>query len=319
MILASTADLKKYIAIANSFVFEDFEPYVTKAVNKFTKRYVGNLHVDLEALQTGTNAVIKNEAREHLRSALANFSWFLYVPLAQLQMDSSGISVATNDNRKSPEWFQIKDLRRELLQSGHESMEELLKILEANPTIFTDYAANYSTINKELIVNNAALFSKYYNINESRQTYLALQPTIRLVEDQYINTFMCPELIAVLKDTVTGNLLAVQNAIHKAIVAFTVAKVANLGLFLLDDKGLRIDFENLMDGRRENPSYGKTTDQLQNLATEQINNGTNYLKVAEAIIETNLTEFTQCTYPLLSMNTTTVGYSSYDTKGVFGL
>lgn len=319
MILENTSDIKKYITVAGSFEFSDIESYITKAVNKFTYRYVGNLHVTLADVATGTNADIKNEAREHLRSVLANFAWFLYIPTAQLIIDGSGISISTNQERKSPEWWQIKDLRRECLQSGHDSMDMLLGILEENPDVFTDYAEKYSTINRELLVWNARLFSKYYHINESRHTYLALQPTLRLVEDQYINKFLCSELISQLKGEVTGKKLEVQTSIHKAIVAFTINKVASMGLFILDESGLKVNFDTFIDGRRENVSYGKSADQIQNLISEQLNNGLNYLQDVSEIITSNLQEFTMCDYPLLSMGNTSGGYSSYDTKGVLGL
>jgi hypothetical protein len=319
MILETTADLKEYIAISDSFVFTDFEPYIKKAINKFTRAYVGNLHEELENESAGENAEIKNEAREHLRNAIANFSWFLYIPLAQLMIDSSGISIATNADRKSPEWWQIKDLRRECLQSGHEAMDLLFEILEKNPTVFPDYTSNYSTINRELIVSNAVTFSKYYHINNSRHTYLALQPTIRLVEDQFIKKFLCPELISQLKGIVTGKKLEVQTAIHKAIVAFTVSKVANIGLFILDDSGLKVNFDTFIDGRRENVSYGKSADQVQSLVSEQSSNGLNYLQEVTEIISDNISEFTMCDFPLLSMSNTSSGYSSYDTKGLLGL
>ncbi|UOX32419.1 hypothetical protein LXD69_10180 [Flavobacterium sediminilitoris] len=319
MILTSTSDLKKYIAIAASFDFEDFAPYIEKAVNTYTRKYVGALHTALENESTGTNAIIENQAREYLRSALANFAWFLYIPLASVQMDSAGISVVQNDNKKSAEWWQIKDIRRELLRSGHESMDLLLAILEANPTIFADYATNYSSINNELLVPSASVFSKYYNIFDSRQTYLALQPIIRLVQDQYISTMLCPELIESLKVDVTGNIKAVKLAIQKAIVSLTIAKVSNNGLFILDDRGMRVDFENFSDGRRESASYGKSVDQLKMLADEQIANGSQYLKIAKELILNNLSDFTMCTSPILGLEDTTSGYKSFDSKGVFGI
>lgn len=319
MILETTADLKKYVSIYDSFQFADFEPYITKAVNTYTKKYVGNLHVELANEVTGTNSEIKNEAREHLRNAIANFGMFSFFPFLQIQIDSSGASVSQSENRGKPEWWQIKDARREFLRSGHEAMDFLLEILEANPTIFTDYATNYSSINKELIISNASLFSKYYNIFNSRQTYLALQPTLRLVEDQYIKTFLCSELVVALKSTTTGKVKEVQEAIQKAIVSFTVAKVSNNGLFLLDDRGLRVDFENMIDGRRENPSYGKAVDQIKQLANELIDNGTNYLQIAKQIIEENPSEFTQCENPLIKSATSGSGFVPYIKGGVVGL
>lgn len=319
MILNSTADLKKYISISGSFQFEDFEPYITKAVNTFTRKYVGDLHTTLKDLATGANSEIENEAREHLRNAISNFGYFIYLPLASVMMDSSGISVVTNENRKSAEWWQIKDIRRELLRSGHEAMDLLLEVLEANPEVFTEWTEKFGTINKELLVHNTETFNKYYHIFGSRQTFLALQPSIRQVEDQYMHTMLCPELIEALKANAIGNVLAVKIAMQKAIVAFTIAKVADVGLFLLDENGLRVNFETLIDGRKESPSYGKNADQTSSLVTEQLNNGTQYLNLVKQFIETNLSDFNQCELPLLKASTIGTGYTPYDTKGVFSL
>jgi hypothetical protein len=319
MILETTSDLKKYVSIAQSFEFEDFEPYIQKAINAYTNKYVGNLHELLENEFTGDNSDIKNQAREHLRSAIANFGMYIYLPYLMVQMDSSGISVNTSDNRKNPEWWQTKDIRRELLRSGHESMDLLLAVLDSNLTVFEDYAEGYTLLNNELLVNNAVTFSKYFNIFDSRQTYLALIPTIRKVEDQYLHTFLCTELITALKDDVTSNLKAVKIALQKAIVAFTVAKVSANGLFVFDERGLRIDFENMSDGRRENPSYGKSADQLKSLAEEEIANGTQYLKLVTEIIEANTEEFDQCEFPLLKNKKALIGYTPYNTKGILGL
>jgi PhoPQ-activated pathogenicity-related protein len=127
MILEITSDLKKYVTVAQSFEFEDFEPYIQKAINAYIHKYVGNLHELLKDEPTGENAIIKNEAREHLRSAIANFGMYIFLPYLQVQLDSSGISVNTSENRKSAEWWQTKDIRRELLRAGHESMDLLLR------------------------------------------------------------------------------------------------------------------------------------------------------------------------------------------------
>jgi hypothetical protein len=319
MILANNTDLKKYVSIADSFQFEDFQPYIQKAVNSYVPKYVGNLHTILADVATGDNATIKNEAREHLRSAIANFGMYIYLPLLAVQLDSSGISVNTSENRAPANFGQIKDIRRELLRAGHESMDLLLTVLDANPEVFTDYTENYKQSNNELLVNNATTFSKYYNIFDSRQTYIALMPTVRKVEDQYLHTFICPELIEALKADVTSNLKAVKVALQKAIVAFTVAKISNTGLFIFDERGLRVDFENMSDGRRENPSYGKSVDQLKTLAEEETNNGTQYLKLVAEIIEANPTDFNQCDFPLLKNSKSLPGYEPYNTKGVLGI
>lgn len=321
MILETTEDLKKYVSLAQSFVFTDFEPYITKAVNAFTKKYLGNLHVFLkdEFATPDIHFEIKNEAREHLRNVIANFGYFIYLPFSAVMADSSGISVVNSDQRKSAEWWQIKDIRRELLRSGHEAMDYLLEILEKNPEVFEDWTTEFGTINKKLLVHNTATFNEWYHIFNSRQTFLALQPSIRQVEDQYIRTMLCPELIEYLKTDVSGVSLEVKTELQKAVVAFTVAKVANVGLFLLDENGLRVNFETLIDGRKESVTYGKTADQTSKLVEEQCNNGLQYLAVARDLIEANLTDFDQCDSPLKKSTSSGSGYTPYDTPGILSL
>lgn len=321
MILETTADLKKYVSVAQSFAFEDFEPYITKAVNGFTKKYLGNLHVFLadEAANSDTNHLIKNEAREHLRNAIANFGMFIYFPFMSVMLDSSGATEVKNDQRQRVNWGTEKDMRRELLRSGHEAMDYLLEILESNPTVFTEWTTEFGTVNKKLLVHNTTTFNEYYHIFNSRQTFLALQPSIRQVEDQYIRTMLCPELIEHLKTDVSDIDLQVKEELQKAIVAFTVAKVANVGLFLLDENGLRVNFETLIDGRKESVSYGKNADQVSKLVQEQSNNGTQYLAVARELIQDNLTSFTHCDFPLKISNSSGDGYMPYDTTGILSL
>jgi hypothetical protein len=321
MILETTADLKKYVSVAQSFAFEDFEPYITKAVNGFTKKYLGNLHIFLadEADNSETNHLIKNEAREHLRNAIANFGMFIYFPFMSVMLDSSGATEVKNDQRQRVNWGTEKDMRRELLRSGHEAMDYLLEILESNPTVFTEWTTEFGTVNKKLLVHNTTTFNEYYHIFNSRQTFLALQPSIRQVEDQYIRTMLCPELIEHLKTDVSNIDLQVKEELQKAIVAFTVAKVANVGLFLLDENGLRVNFETLIDGRKESVSDGKTADQVSKLVQEQSNNGIQYLAVARELIQDNLTSFTQCDSPLKTSTSSGTGYTPYDTTGILSL
>jgi len=320
MILDNISEYKKYVSIATSFQVVDIEPFKIRAIDEFTSKYVGNLHQTLADDATGDNADIKNEARKHLSSAIANFAFYLYSPYEAVMQDSSGITVTNSETKKTAEWWQLKDIRRDRLRSGHKSMDMLLTILEANPTVFTEWTTSYSTINNELIVSNTTTFNKYYHIFESRQTYLALQPAIRQIEDQYVATFLCPELIAVLKSsTATGNVLLLKTTMQKVIVAFTVAKVANEGLFELNATGLQLNFESGIDYRKNNVDYGLPKEQLQNLILNQINNGTNYLNIAKDIITSNLSDFNQCENPLIKSSTSGSGFTPYDTKGVFSL
>src|SRR5690606_29491911 len=122
------------------------------------------------------------------------------------------------------------------LMAGHTAMDRLLAVLEKNKTIFPTWAESEQyTESKELLVSNTKTFNDCYTIYDSRQTYLALKPAMRQVEDQFLYTFLCPELITFLEEgEPSGVQLQLKKYLQKAIVAFTIAKVVNEGVFIID-------------------------------------------------------------------------------------
>lgn len=320
-ILSSTQDLKKHISVSQHFQFEDFEPFILKAVNKYTRRYVGNLHIILaEAASEGEFADILNEGRYYLQEVIANFGMFIYMPLGTVIFDGSGVSNATSENRAQLSGPQLNDIRRTFLTAGHEAMDNLLAFMEGHKEAFADWAnSDLYTQSKELLVNNAGVFSKYYTIFESRQTYLALQPSLRFVEDKYLNTVFCPELIKHLK---SGNLSDIQKvakvALQKAMVAFTVAKVADEGLFIIEATGMRIKYDTLSHETVQSIDYGKSADFVTKTAEQQEINGIQYLKIAKKIVQDNLSEFNQCSNPIQTA-TAGDGWQPYNTKSTLAL
>ena len=241
----------------------------------------------------------------------------MFTPFNSVNMDGSGMSNNVSESRKNIEWWQLNDIRRELLRSGHESMDLLLAILEANPTVFTDWTTKFGSKNKELLVHNTDEFQKCYNIFESRQTFLALIPAIRQVEDQYINTFLCPELLAVLKANPVDHILKLKEYLQKAIVHFTIAKVYDEGIFHLDASGIKLKFDTLPNETAKAIDYGKAVGQLERSVKKNTDNGTNYIGLAKQLIIDNPTSFTQCTNPLLTKTPTK--FKVYNTTGVVGI
>ena len=285
MIISNTAELRKYVSVNASFIFEDFAPYIDKAINSYTEKYVGKLHVILKDAESSDDS-IKNQAREYLRAAIANFGFFLYQPFLQLQIDGSGFSVAISENRKQPEWYQLADVRRELLRSGHEAMDRLMEVLEKNPTEFPDWTNNYATTYKDLIVKNAEEFSACYNIYNSRQTFLALVPIIRQVEIQILKNFITKAFILELKGSVSdADKLEVKKYIQQAVVATVVSRIYNEGIFHFDSTGVKLKFDILPNEKVQAIDYGKPAEQLQRAIKIQLDNATQFILLAKEIIE----------------------------------
>ena len=320
MILNNNSDLKKYVSISSSFIFADFEPYITKAINKYIHKYVGNLHIYLanEFDSSEDNFEVKNEAREHLRSAISNFGYFLFTPYNSIIMDSSGMSNVSNDQRKPIEWWQLNDIRRDLLASGHDSMDLLLEVLEKNSDLFPDYAANYSTINTDLLIHSTSEFQKAYNIYDSRQTFLALLPTIRQVEDQYIKTFISPDLLLELKSNdINDDFKPLKRYLQTAVVLFTISKVYDEGIFILDASGIRIKRDILPNEKTTGIDGNLSQEKITTVIKRHLENATNYITLSREEIENNPGVFSSFENPLLQKELPK--YQVYNTKGVVGI
>lgn len=318
MILTTTADLKKYISVSANFEFDDFELYIPKAQDSFTRKYVGELHELLKEEATSENKIILNQAREKLRSAIANFGYFLFTPYNSVIMDGSGMSNFENENRKKIDWWQLNDIRRELLRSGHESMDLLLIILEENPLVFTEWTEKFGAKNKELLVHNTVEFQKAYNIFDSRQTFLALLPAIRQIEDQYINSYLSSELILFLKSNLTDKIhLELKKFLQSAIVYFTIAKVYDEGIFHLDSSGIKLKFDTLPSETIKTIDSGKLAEQLNRAIKKNTDNGSNYMALAKQLIIDNPDSFSQFENPLKLKSP--AKFKPYNTKGVVGL
>jgi len=111
-ILSTIEDIKKHVSVMKSFPFEAIEPYITMAVDQYTARYVGDLHVVLADEAIGVDAVVLNKARYYLQSALTNFAFYLYFPVGSVQIDSSGPASSVNEKRQPVGWQQQNDIRR---------------------------------------------------------------------------------------------------------------------------------------------------------------------------------------------------------------
>ena len=318
MIISDTPDLKKYISISDNFEFSDFAIYIPKAITAYIKKYVGDLPTLLDATATGPNSIVKNQAREHLRSAIANFGYFLFTPYNSVMMDSAGMANIANEQRSKLDWHQINDIRRELLRSGHESMDALLEILENNQNVFTAWATEFGEQNRKLLVHNTKEFQNGYNIFDSRQTFLALVPAISQVEDQYINSYFCPELLTAIKTAATTpNLKLLKLHLQKAVVHFTIAKVYDEGIFNLDASGIKLKFDTLPYETAKVVDYGKPVDQMNRAIKKNIDNGSNYMAMAKQLIIDNPDDFDQCASPFATH--TPKKFTVYNTKGVVGI
>lgn len=313
--LQTTEDLKKYVSISKGFVFSEFEPYIDKTQRTYLQRYVGRLYFE-EIDANDEHGALRKEAQKLVDCAMANFGYYLFTPYASLSLDASGMYNHESESRTKITVWQLNDIRRDLLRAGHEAMDELLELLEQNATVFVNWHNSYSTIYNELLVNSTSVFQKFYNISNSRQTFLSLQPAIRLVEDKLLKTTFCADLLKRLKATdLNERETELKVFLQQAVVYGTVAKVCNEGIFELTATGIKMKFDAL-DYEKNVPV--EKLEQLKSTAENFSADANQILKRAMNFIKENESSFTQCNgKPIIEKET--LGYKPIITQSIIGI
>ena len=308
-LITSIDNLKEYVSVNVNIDWTTIEPYIKQAERKFIKSVTGKDIYDAFTNAVPNDAVAK-EVYQLLSEAAANLSWFLYLPLAQVQVSDNGISVANGEHFKSAEWWHIRDLRRNFADAGFQAIDEALSIMEANSDAGS-YFENWKTteaytIFNEVFVTKTETFNKWFNISNSRRTFLALKPFLLESQYQYFMNALDVTTIDTIKEASTIATKEILNLIQAAQVNYCVAKVAEVGTFDLTSTGIYQKLE-------EFPGYKtKTLDanQLYNLSQARLTAAEEYFKKALKLIKADTTDFP-------NQNTTSSGtYKATNTKSI---
>ena len=295
MIINDTETLREHLSVNGSVDIDNIKPYLKKAARNFLKPLIGMAQLAVfEA--TVTDPIIK-EAQELAQEAVANFGYYLYLPIGAVQVSDNGIHVVDNDNTKTASDKQFKELQRSFKKSGHEALDELLEVMEQSADKFEAwFNSECYTVYKELLVNKTSIFNTYYHIFNSRQTFTALRPTIKVVEDQFVAPVIGTDLLSDLKNNQNATeRKAVKKLLHQSIVAFTIMKTVDAGMFILDAKGMHMRFDVLPYEKTVTNVNLKVNDFLVHTKKNKKIEGEEYLKMAIKIIEDNVNVFPEYT------------------------
>jgi len=316
MIVKDINTVKEYIGVNAAFNYDDIKPYLKRAERKFLIKLIGKDQYDVFDAAATDNVL---EAQQLAQDALSNLAYYLGLPVLSVQVSSAGIFVAENDKTKPASDKQFKELQRSFKSAGLEAIDELLDFMESNKSDFTEWTTDKSyTEFKELLVYNTTTFQKEYNINNSRLTYMALVPNIKIVEDQFIKGPVGNELLTALKaDQTIDKRKEVKALLIKSIVAYTIHKTMDNGLFIVDANGMHLRFDVLPYEKVVTNINLKINDFIINTKRNKLTEAEEYLKQAMAIIsdEDNADKFTEYTAP----TTTADKADLIKTQGIVGL
>lgn len=284
-LIKSIAEVKEHAAVNINVEFDTVKPYIKQAERKYIKYLIG------ETLYAAYVAAVPTEPKplevyKLLAEASVNLAWYLYLPLANVQVSDAGITVNAVEGSKAAEWWQVRDLRRSFIDAGNGALDEALKIMEANEPAFPDWSdADGYTVFKELFVKRTDTFDRWFSIGKSRQAFLALRPYMLESHHQYFTAkFSAETLVAINQLTdIDPETYQVLEFLQAAMVHYTVYKAVNSGTFQITANGIYqtlSDFPGYKTKSLEEP-------QIHRIKEERLIAAEEYYKKAIKIIEAN--------------------------------
>lgn len=297
MIVRDTDILTKYISSNASLKHETLEPYILRAERKHIKALIGkDQYAVFDTATPPTNEFVK-EAWEMAANAVSNFAMYYALPILKAQVSENGIVVADSEYTSQASDKDFKELQRSFKTAGHEALDEMFKVMEQNKSEFSAWTDSdeYKEYNS-LLVNTTSIFQKHYNIQHSRQTFMALLPEIKIVEKQYIRSVIGSDLLTALKtDQTEDKRKEVKSLLQQAIVCYTIAKTLTNGLFKLSESGIHIRFDVLP---YEKVYDSKTVSEfIVESRKNKITEAEQLLAEAVQVIQENSTDFSEYTMP----------------------
>lgn len=308
-LIKTAEDIKKYVSTAFNFTFDIVKPYVVKSERQKIKNLIGEATYSAwtETAPTEGNPL---KAYELFREASANLSVLHYIPIGVVTVADHGITVSTSAHTATASYGQILDLKRSLIEIANSALDEALELMEANKTDFPLWTPTESyTVFKELMVQTTSEFNRFFNIQNSRLTFIALRAYQLEVQQQIFDWldadtfFQIKEAEGAFAATLAANLATSLVVISKskeakelaqrAQVNYTVSQAAESGVFLFKSTGMFTKYAEIPTEKHHQLSDY----QLKRLIDSRNSAAEDAMKRLKKLVLDNLDVFTNYTPP----------------------
>ena len=291
-LINNSADLRKHILLSATFDFDKVLPYSKIAERKLVIDLIGQDQYDTivtHSYNEDANTPL-DQVKNLLESAVSNYALLTALPSLNVFINNLGVRTSETTNSGPADWRDKRDLERQINKMYNEALDDAFEIMEQNVDDFPEWRDSaFYTVFKNLIVSETRIFDKYFKIQKSRQTYLALQPYISECQDQYLLSMLGQCTLDQLREKSTNEFVQkAQIEAQKSIVNLTVAKAATVGTFLIRE-GMMLTSTVVLPWEQ---NQELTPEKLENLRCDRQNTGEKYLKSLKKIIVSNPEVFT---------------------------
>lgn len=264
--ITTKEQLHQYVTIEGGIEFEKLKPYLIRAERDLQEIIGKELSLKIQFIDK--NETLK-EANDYACGLIASKALSEALNALKLKISNSGVKLSTPQNTDQPNWWDVKDLQRDLNKTSNKYLNYLLKCFDQNTDLFPEWVTSpVQAPGKDLLIKSLDDFENYYSLNGSFTTFIALRPFIRdaqfiHVEKQLNGCYNSDDLTDEMLQDIKG-----------ALANYTIAAVADTGLFKLEENGALVKLELMPWEKAE-----KITDfRLDRLKEQRLEIAKQYLK-----------------------------------------
>lgn len=289
-----------YSAINRNMDWCTLEPFITQAEEIYiipfiSQEFYDTLHTEYQA--TDTIADIKQaKAFSLIRMALAYYTIYQGMPHLNTRIADAGIMENVNEGTQPARQWVFYHNRWEACKTAYAFLDIALAYMEkeiaGGATEFDDFKnSDAYTITKDLLIPNATTFNQFYNIQESRKSYVAFRPYIRKAEQLHLKPVLCDLFDEIKTQYLAGTLTAENTAllpyIQRILAEYTMIEAIPDINIIHDSDGFKVI---------ENPHSSVISQQalanmIQQLNTKAETNSAQFKIELENFIYANLDDY----------------------------
>lgn len=234
-IFANVQEMQAHFPFDGSFEFYELESDLALVEEKFFREdLLGNETFDALLGYLGDDNFPAGghweELLRRLRDIGARLTALYHLPASNVKYTNAGLLVTRSEGSSIASDNRTKDLKLSIVHKSQELMDLLVRYLNRNTAIFTDWAVSENR--KEyaaLIIPDALTFSKYYSIEDNHWIFRRLRPYLLEVENTYLEETLSADYLTELRreieeDTVTSDSEKVISLIRPMLANLTMAE-----------------------------------------------------------------------------------------------
>lgn len=235
MLIKTIEEVRAVANIPLALGLESLKADIEEAEIKYLVPCLGlDLYETLEVIYQGDEIELEANARlkkilTHCQRVVCNLAIAEAIDFLQVQISESGVQRVEKADEKSAYHYQKLEAQDYYARKGYTGVERLLLVLETAPDTYAEWKSSSAyTRRKEMFVPDAATFHQYYQIDESRRTYLALMPIMKRVEQFKIRETIGEALYSAMKAELIHTSEPVKAEHKKLLSDFIQPAVCNL-------------------------------------------------------------------------------------------